>query len=71
MDKGQLLMQRIMLFFLSSVDFNLIENDSSAILLFFAGVPEDKLTTIEMSLREKLKDCADFHFLHSGTVEAA
>ena len=53
--------------FFFSIDFNLIENEPSGILLFLNGVPQEKMSQIEKNLREKLKDLADFHFLHSGT----
>jgi hypothetical protein len=51
-----------------SVDFNVIENDSSGILLLISGVGEEFLAKIEIVVKEKMKDLAGFHLLHSGCV---
>lgn len=51
-----------------SVDFNVIENDSSGILLLLSGVGEKFLAKIEIVVKEKMKDLAGFHLLHSGCV---
>jgi len=51
-----------------SVDFNVIENDSSGILLLISGVGEEFLAKIEIAVKEKMTDLAGFHLLHSGCV---
>jgi len=48
------------------VDFNIIENESSGIMIFFTDVVDEKVDEIGQILREKLKDCAQFHLLQSG-----
>ena len=46
----------------------MIENDSSGILLLISGVGEEFLAKIEIAVKEKMKDLAGFHLLHSGCV---
>ena len=50
----------------SSLDFNIIENEASGILIFFTEVVDEKVDQIDHILREKLKDCSQFHLLQSG-----
>jgi hypothetical protein len=45
-----------------------IENDSSGILLLISGVGEEFLAKIEIAVKEKMKDLAGFHLLHSGCL---
>jgi hypothetical protein len=47
-----------------SVDFSFVEN--GAILLFLSGVAREEDSDVGKILAEKLKDCAEFHLLHSG-----